>query len=203
MNNIYLVGIMLWEHWEYYLAIEQDLARVFRFIEPSPDNMKSYSLELSRIILITGSEIDITAKQLCMAIDPLNKIEELKSIDKWFPIIRSEFSAITELACSIPRFNIEERKPWQEWKDQESPSWWKAYNKVKHQRNEYVNLANLDNAIYAVMGLYLLLLCHYKKTIPPGELHFGLPTWPLIFVQQGVHVGGPNGASPVPNFFSD
>lgn len=57
-------------HWNYFLAVEEDLHRLSRFIEFSQDNFETYSIELSRILFAASAEVDVVAKQLCEQVRP-------------------------------------------------------------------------------------------------------------------------------------
>ena len=52
-------------HWNYFIALEQDLIKVSRFIEFSQENFNTYSIELAHLLLATSSEIDVVLKALC------------------------------------------------------------------------------------------------------------------------------------------
>ena len=54
---------MKYPHWEYYLSIVEDLDAVSRYVHPLPDNFSTFSIELTRLLLSIGSEVDV----VCMA----------------------------------------------------------------------------------------------------------------------------------------
>jgi len=57
------------------------------------------------------------------------------------------------------------------------PRWWTAYNKIKHDTKSIMEYANLNNAIYSMAGLFILirkiygegLICGYLRK--PSELN--------------------------------
>ena len=53
-------------------------------------------------------------------------------------------------------------KPWINWSENKNPNWWKSYNNVKHQRNDYFNEANLQNTLNAFGALLLTVVYYYK-----------------------------------------
>ncbi len=72
-------------HWNYFLAIEKDLEHLSRYIEFAKDNLGTYSIELTHILLSASSEIDVIMKQLCTLINPsktTNNINDYKEIIK-------------------------------------------------------------------------------------------------------------------------
>ncbi|MFZ5587833.1 MAG: hypothetical protein ACOZHQ_18095 [Thermodesulfobacteriota bacterium] len=153
---------MRWPHWEYYLAIEDNLARCARFIEPSPGNMGTYSIELAQIMLLACSEIDVVQKMICQHLSPgISKIK-IDNINKRHLVITNNLVTYTQLKCRIPRFNFGPCIPWKAWLPTQYPEWWAAYNGIKHSRNENYCKASLHNAILSVMGLQVTLLSYYN-----------------------------------------
>jgi hypothetical protein len=48
-------------HWNYFLALEQDLETVSRYVECTSDNHKIYSIELAHLLFAAASEVDVIA----------------------------------------------------------------------------------------------------------------------------------------------
>ena len=145
-------------HWNYFLAIEKDLENLSRYIEFSEANMKTYSIELTHILLAASSEIDVIMKQLCVLLDPEQKSD---NINDYRSIIQTHLSSFINEEISIDRFGLT-FKPWKNWAGSENPDWWKSSNHVKHQRNTHFEDANLKNAINAVGALLLTVVYYYK-----------------------------------------
>jgi hypothetical protein len=88
-------------HWNYFLALEKDLENISRYIEFTEDNLKTYSIELTHILLSASSEIDVIMKELCCLIDsnaPRNNINDYKII------IQGNLQSFIEEEISIDRF---------------------------------------------------------------------------------------------------
>ena len=52
-------------HWNYFLAVENDVEKLSRYIEFTKDNFKVYSLEMTHLLLAASSEVDVVAKLIC------------------------------------------------------------------------------------------------------------------------------------------
>ena len=144
----------------FYLAIEDDLKRLSRFIEFSENNMKAYSIETVRILLATCSEIDVILKELCKLHAPDS---HSKKIDDYRNIIKEKIPEFVDEEITLPGHHFKS-VPWEIWKtSDENPDWWRGHNKVKHQRNDYYDKASLKNTINAVAALYICLLYYYKE----------------------------------------
>ena len=60
---------MILHYWQFFLAIEADLANTARYVEFADQNMGTYSIEYVRILLSAGSEVEVVAKLLCNRIN--------------------------------------------------------------------------------------------------------------------------------------
>lgn len=145
-------------HWNYFLAIEKDLEGLSRYIEFSNANLGTYSIELTHILLSASSEVDVIMKQLCTLID---STQQTDNINDYKGIIQGKLPIFINEKICIDRFGLS-YKPWENWTGTQNPNWWRSYNNVKHQRNNYFNEANLQNTINAVGALLLTVVYYYK-----------------------------------------
>jgi hypothetical protein len=148
-------------HWNYLLALESDVERLARFVEFAHRNFETYSIEMAHLFLAAASEVDVVAKQLCSILAPADKATNMK---KYREALRHRLPEVESLIVTIPRYGLE-FQPWSDWRNNESPNWWRDHNKVKHQRRTHFHKANLRNVLDATAGLFLLLLYYYR-----GEL---------------------------------
>ena len=167
--------------WRYYLSLEKQFLATIDFVEIGEANSSTYSNEYAKLLLLIGSEVDVVAKQLCRLISPCANPD---SILKYQEIIVSGFDEFHETEVGSSSFPIS-TKPWSNWGDSppQSPSWWCAYNDVKHHRDNKFNLANQKNTIDALGGLLVIHICYYvaltkKRDTPspaPRLLDNGFP----------------------------
>jgi hypothetical protein len=153
-------------HWNYFLALDEDLAHLSRYIEFTEDNYDTYSIELAHLLLASASEIDVTLKLLCN----LKNVErDHQKIIHYIPTIKSHIAELITEKCFIPRYGIE-LNPWGDIADSdESPLWWKAYNKVKHERNIMFKQASLKNVLNSMAALSLANLYLYRELYKGDE----------------------------------
>tara|TARA_R110000850_G_scaffold254614_1_gene380249 strand:+ start:134245 stop:134841 length:597 start_codon:yes stop_codon:yes gene_type:complete len=138
-------------HWNYFLSLEDDLAKVARYIEFTEHNLPTYSIELARILLSASSEVDVLLKQLCFFIEKRTKASNINHYQK---IIGEYISDFSNESVFIHRYGFD-FVPWKAWNEGENPTWWKSHNQVKHHRHEFFQEATLENAIKAMGGLYV------------------------------------------------
>src|SRR5687768_10881436 len=99
-------------HWNYFLALENDLAQVSRYIEFDKQNFKTYSIELAHLLLASASEVDVIAKGICVFLEPTTRAE---NIYNYQAIIRRNLPEFVKEVVYVPRFNLT-LKPWSNWK---------------------------------------------------------------------------------------
>ncbi|HEY9671284.1 MAG TPA: hypothetical protein V6D11_07565 [Waterburya sp.] len=173
-------------YWHYFLTIEEELVKFSRYIEFHEDNYKTYSIELARIQLSVGSEIDVVAKLLCQNLG----CQKAKNICDYNKIILATYPNLPDFVVEIPRYRLE-FTPCKDWKPANSPKWWTNYNKVKHQRSSHYQEANLENVLQAMAGLITINLYYLKNkgsTSGSGiDICMDYEMRPKLFFPSGFH----------------
>ena len=147
-------------HWNYFVALTQDLEKISRYIEFHEDNYGVYSVELAHLLLSASSEIDVVLKLLCAYVDPA---AAASNINQYRDIITSGWPAMLGEKVYIPRYNLV-LDPWENWRiGTTNPEWWKSYNEVKHERNAHFSKANLKNTLNAMAGLLVVIVHYYAR----------------------------------------
>jgi len=149
-------------YWNYFLALEEDLEQLSRFVEFNPDNFKTYSIELAQLLLTSSSEIDVLLKQICSLIAPKTKV---KNIDDYRETLKNNlqtyiFDSFINEKIYIPRYHLV-FTPWSLWKNDDVPEWWRSYNNVKHKRDSSFMEANLENVIKSIGALLTVEVYYY------------------------------------------
>jgi hypothetical protein len=150
-------------HWNYFLALEDDVRRLSRWIEFDKSNEAVFSIELARLLMTAAAEADVVAKALCARIRPKAKAD---SINKYQALLTETAPLLVQAHVSMPLYGMSFR-PWSNWKKKDTPpDWWSGNNKVKHHRAEHFKEANLKNVLNATAGLLMLLLLYYGADGP-------------------------------------
>jgi hypothetical protein len=170
-------------HWNYLLAIEGDLDRLSRFIEFDRQNFECFSVEISRILPASGAEVDVVCKQICKKLNPRSTADRMHLYQNE---ILASYPTIPDFKVLLPRYGLT-LTPLSNWNvTNNPPEWWTAYNKIKHHRDAEYHQANLQNALNAVGGLFVMVLYLYKEKAITGEL---APPPKLLQVSEE-HYGG-------------
>lgn len=176
-------------HWDYFLLLEKDLNDILDSIEPCEDNLQVYGPKLAKLLLATGSEIDVSFKELIKLLKQNYKIADAKAdnindykkfVQKY---LQQEFDQVEVGFARSRLISI----PWSNWwktsNNKRGPNdaplpWWNAYNQVKHHRVEKYNLATLENVLDAIAALFTLIgsLARAENKLdgyrPPAILEF-------------------------------
>jgi hypothetical protein len=163
-------------HWNYFIALEEDLVRLSRFVELALGNFATYSIEISRLLLTSCSEVDIVLKQQCAAVETGARAE---NIDDYRNVLTARLPDIMMTSVALPRFGLE-FTPWASWEKSTNPYWWCDHNKVKHERDKYYPRANLGNALNSIAALLVALVFYYRtkeevKWLMPAPQLFMVP----------------------------
>ena len=180
------------KHWNYFLMLEDDLASVARYVEFHQDNYKTYSLELSRLLVTACGEVDGILKQVCKLVAP--KRSGAWNIDSYREVFSKEFADFPKSRVAIPRYGLE-LTPWENWGTQQptSPLWWVGHNGIKHSRHTEFQNGNLKNVLNAMAGLYIANIFLHSLGNPP-QLLIPNPAlyFPISYYNGETHVGGSN-----------
>lgn len=179
-------------YWKNYILLEKEFMETLDYIDLDTDNYDVYSPKYIKLLLQIGSEVDVSAKLLCKQHNAQSKA---KNIDEYKTEIMSGEKDFCHTEVNVELYsNITPFSPWESWKQGVNPDWWGAYNKVKHRRFEsgdiggttklYYKFANLKYTLFALGGLYqLLIYCYFNiintsadwtKTPVPGSRLFRL-----------------------------
>lgn len=146
------------DSWNYYQSLSEDMARTSRYVEPIGQE-DVYSIEFSKIIVLSCIELESVFKALCSKIDG----SECKNIAEYQEKILREFPRIVDAVVTVPRAGTH-LQPFADWKSGGKLSWWKAYTEVKHTRGECFKQASYKNAVSALSALYVSILYYNQFT---------------------------------------
>ena len=145
-------------HWNYYLALEEDLEKLSRYIEFDENNLSTYSIETARILMLASQEVDVLLKQLCKKCGEKGNEES-----DYRRIISEKYPQFLRIQIDLPRYDLKLTSPFGEWIKKDTPGWWTANNDIKHSRDTKFQKASLKNAILAMKGLILTNIYYYIK----------------------------------------
>ena len=188
------MNVFVKSYWNYYLELEDQFIATKKFVEFDVSNFTTYSVEYLKLFQAVCSEIDVVAKILAEEYDAAFKKLENKNIQKWGYYLQLAYPCLETI--SVLFNNVFSLYPWQNWKyekytdkngalryrllrGKETPFWWTAYNKVKHERTSHFkdgkanySRANQKNLIYALAALFVLEKSYLESSTEKQELSY-------------------------------
>jgi len=167
--------------WTYYKSVEDDFIDYLDYVPLTNKHKEVWSPKLANLLLNICSIIDSIFKY-CLkgpAINSAKHIEEIRTKDKKNKLLSiNDFQKVYNDVYKFSDRNVyllsteEKLTPWSKWQNQESPDWWRAYNKIKHNRFENKAKATLEYTLYALSGLFLVcvLLKEFRPNLVDMEI---------------------------------
>lgn len=141
------------KYFTYYESLEDDVIKSFRYVEPTKNNYKSYSIEYARLLQDICSEIEMLLKEIA-------KVDKEKNNDNFYALIDKVkmVDDISKRKVTMIKYNNIELLPFEERLRYNNRyiEWWYDHNKIKHSRIVKMNGANLYNVINALAALFIL-----------------------------------------------
>jgi hypothetical protein len=140
---------------------------VAHYVEFCAQNFSVYSIELASLLFAAASEVDVIAKSLCKILAPAANWKNMNDYRYTLTALLPNFSG---KQVFIPRYGLT-LTPWDNWNRDTNPDWWRSYNRVKHERDQYFGEATLKNALNALGALLTLTVSYYSHalSVVPGE----------------------------------
>ena len=156
-----------------YKILEERIINLFKYIEPNKNNRKTYSYEISSLLVSVCIEVENCFRQVLFGNSKINGYVTMKHYSQLEPLLKLnkyEFKFIIS-----PEWIF---KPFKDWgAEKGSLDWYEAYNKVKHDRSTNLNKATLEHLLNEFAGLYALHLSMFgpyatshKQAYGPGCL---------------------------------
>ncbi len=138
--------------------LEKDLLIMLDYIEPSDANLKVYSHQLYALLLRACTEFESNCKKVLLDNGYSSKSWSVKDYYKL-----NMSSKLSEYEVMLPLWHGKTKffRPFDTWSSTHTLSWYQNYNKVKHNRHAEFELANLENVLAAISGVFVLLFSQF------------------------------------------
>lgn len=145
--------------------IFQDLYELFNYIEPDDKNLNTFSHRLYELFLRIATEVESNFKGIMLA----NGYRKPDKMEDYFKV--ASVAKLSEYKVKFARWSSSrEFTPFAEWNGEIFTGlvWYQDYNKVKHNRYKYFELANLKNVMTAMAALLSLLYAQLGENMDIG-----------------------------------
>jgi hypothetical protein len=141
-----------------FRLLQNDLERLFEYIEPGDDNLECYSFRVYELLLRACVEVEAN----CKAILRENGYRKQRlTMDDYSKINTSHRLSSFEVKLPYWHGKQRTRKPFGSWACGNKLIWYQAYNTAKHDSREGFKMATLKHAIDAVCGVLVLLSAQF------------------------------------------
>ncbi|QEL56743.1 hypothetical protein [Chromobacterium paludis] len=137
------------------------LREIFKNIEPSTNNLNTYSHKIRELLILACTEIEASWKAVLIENSSKKesryktnhyfKTKDLLKLDKWSVHLKD----YEHLGVLTPF------KDWNETNPTRSLEWYDSYNAVKHDREGEFERANLKNLLNAMAAMHILLCAQW------------------------------------------
>lgn len=157
------------KNWNYFKSLAKQFQQTEQFVDHAMDstgklmNGKTFSNEFAKLLLLSASEFEVIAKVLYIesgyTVNNKTNITELsKTILCLYPkIINTKVTTPYNIIMPLSKWSI--TKPYY------GIPWWNAYNKIKHDRTNNFEAANLNNSLNSLASLMILELYLSQKVL--------------------------------------
>jgi len=143
-----------------FLIIQKDLQTIFEFIEPSDQNLSTYSFRTYELLLRTCTEIEANFKAIFRA-NTYSRASANLNMRDYIKIDKSHNLSDYEVQMPYWTGASRIRKPFADWKNGHSLTWYQAYNSSKHDRAQELKEATFSHLIDAFCGLSSVLAAQF------------------------------------------
>ncbi len=176
---------------EWYDSLEHRLQEIAHYLPLNKqENQEAVSPRFVPVLIEAASIIDSIFRRTLPDKVPRPKGREVKrsdaNVNDYYQELepKLQLSGTSSLVLVSPPFVV---TPFQGWTEKVSPTWWKAYNSLKHDRLRNSKQANLKNTLNAVCALQQLIVAGpdtRKLLIRSGWVETG--SWNPVVLQEAL-----------------
>ena len=134
----------------------KEIKKIFKTIQPHPENMNSYGLTIRNLLLLSCMEVETSFIGILKANEYQKDRYNTKDYVKLLPILKLNEYSVEWLEYP----DIEIQKPFENWNvDNPTTSldWYDNYNATKHNREENLKKASLKTLIKSISAMIIML----------------------------------------------
>jgi hypothetical protein len=152
-----------------YLLLQKDLEELFDYVEPSDQNLGSYSYRIHELLLRACVEVEANCKAILLENGYPTKPKDLDMRD-YIKIEGSHKLSAYQVRVLTWSGLAGLRVPFRAWGSGGGLPWYRAYNTTKHDRHAAFRTATFEHMLDAVCGC--LVICRRSskmRTSRPGR----------------------------------
>ncbi|MEN0074306.1 MAG: hypothetical protein AAGC69_07980 [Paracraurococcus sp.] len=156
-----------------FLLLQKDLIKIFDYVEPCNSNRYCYSHRIHEVLVRAAIEVEVNFKAILSENDYGFRKDKNGDTIRWNMGDYRKINKTHRLSSyrvEVPYWRGDSQKrPFAAWSGKGVPEWYDAYNATKHNRHDDFKKSTLDNAVYAVSALAVLMAAQFgTEDFTPG-----------------------------------
>lgn len=149
-----------------YQIIQGDLEKVFEYVEPSQESLKTFSYRIHELLMRTCIEVEANFKAIMTENTYVPQNDRHGNAIYNMTVYKKVDTThhLSSYEVGLPIWNGPQRviKPFEGWKAGQGLAWYQAYNASKHDRLIAFKEAKMEHLLSAVAGLLVLLSSQFR-----------------------------------------
>lgn len=160
-----------------FLLLQEDLHRLFQYVEPSDSNLNTFSFRIHELLLRTCVEVEANCKAILLE----NSYSRAGNWDMTDYKKIEDSHLVSSYKVKFPTWQgtMGTRAPFAAWSTGGSLPWYSAYNATKHDRHVQFQQATFEHLTDAIAGIVVLLSAQF------WTCDFAPAGWSLIVGRPG------------------
>ena len=177
--------------WPIQERLEAEVCELSFALAYSDDHLRVYSSRLADLLLRACAECENVGKALCL---DKGLVASGTTVERFnFPTVGNAICSriaiqtkVVSITWPYQSFTATDIVPFNTWRPAEStnPTWFDAYNGVKHDRIGNAKSASVENVIHALAGLFVLNLWLRESEITGISEHIDLARRRIVSYSQ-------------------
>jgi hypothetical protein len=142
-----------------FLLLQQDLQRLFEYIEPADRNLSTYSFRTHELLLRSCVEVEANCKAILLE-NGYGRGSNLTMVD-YKKLDATHRLSSYEVIAPVWYGTRGRRRPFENWRSGGSLPWYTAYNNTKHDRHSAFERATFEHVVDAMCGLVAVLAAQF------------------------------------------
>jgi hypothetical protein len=142
-----------------FYLLQQDMQRLFEYIEPAEQNLDCYSYRVHELLLRACIEVEANSKAILTA----NQYQAARRLDMRDYRLIEQSHRLSAYQIQVPTWHGTGaiRRPFLQWANDEALPWYRAYHASKHDRHESFRQATFGCMLDAVAAVAVLLSAQF------------------------------------------
>ena len=145
-----------------FMSLQKEMEDLFAYVEPADGNKKTFSYRIQQLLIRVCIELEANFKAI-MSENKYSKDSNWWNINDYWKINASH--RLSDYKVHMPTWEGKNKEfaPFADWSKSPRLSWYRAFQRTKHNRANRLYEANFDNLMNAFCGLFVVLTAQFGE----------------------------------------